>query len=120
MMRDHTKLGAFALADALVLNVYRVTRRFPDDERFGLTSKLRRAAVSIASNIVEGAARNSLAEYLRFLDMGYGSAKEVEYQLSIAQRLGYAEPHVLDELANQASETAKVLNGLVRGLRNKT
>jgi four helix bundle protein len=52
--------------------------------------------------------------------MGYGSAKEVEYQLSIAQRLGYAEPHVLDELANQASETAKVLNGLVRGLRNKT
>jgi hypothetical protein len=49
-----------------------------------------------------------------------GSAKEVEYQVSIAQRLGYAEPQLLDELANQASETAKVLNGLVRGLRNKT
>ncbi len=103
-----------------MLNVYRVTRRFPNDERFGLISQLRRPAVSIASNIVEGAARNSLAEYLSFLDMSYGSAKEVEYQVSIAQRLGYAEPQVLDELANQASETAKVLNGLVRGLRNKT
>jgi four helix bundle protein len=80
---------------------------------------LRLAAVSIASNIVEGAARNSLAEYLRFLDMGYGSAKEVEYQLSIAQRLGYAEPQVLDELANQSSETPNVLNGLIRGLRKK-
>ena len=75
-MRDHTKLRAFELADALVLNVYRATRGFPDDEKFGLTSQLRRAAISIASNIVEGAARSSLPEYVRFLEIAYGSAKE--------------------------------------------
>jgi four helix bundle protein len=119
-MRDHTKLRAFELADSLVLQVYKVTRNFPDDERFGLTSQLRRATISIASNIVEGAARNGLADYIRFLDMAYGSAKEVEYQLSIAGRLGYAEPDLIRVLSIQSSETAKVLNGLIRALRDKS
>ena len=118
-MRDHTKLRAFELADSLVLEVYKVTRNFPDDERFGLTSQLRRAAISIASNIVEGAARNGLADYIRFLDMAYGSVKEVEYQLTIAARLGFGEPLTLRALSDQASETAKVLNALIRALREK-
>ena len=119
-MRDHKKLRAFELADALVLNVYRATRSFPDDEKFGLTSQLRRAAISIASNIVEGAARSSLAEYMRFLEIAYGSAKEVEYQLSIAERLGYGQTDVIHALSDQASETAKVLHGLIRALRDKS
>ena len=119
-MRDHTKLRAFELADSLVLQIYEVTRGFPDDERFGLTSQLRRAAISIASNIVEGAARNGLADYIRFLDMAYGSAKEVEYQVSIAGRLGYAAPEAIQELSHQSTETAKVLNGLIRALRDKS
>ncbi|MCE2801455.1 MAG: four helix bundle protein [Planctomycetaceae bacterium] len=100
MMRDHTKLRAFELADALVLNVYRVTRSFPDDEKFGLTSQLRRAAISIASNIVEGAARSSRPEYVRFLEIAYGSAKEVEYQISIAERLGYGQSDTIRALSD--------------------
>ena len=88
-MRDHTKLRAFEVADELVLLVYEHTREFPRSEQFGLTSQLRRAAVSIASNIVEGCARQSPGDYLRFLDMAYGSSRELEYQLSLARRLGY-------------------------------
>ena len=99
-MRDHKKLRAFELADALVLNVYRATRGFPDDEKFGLTSQLRRAAISIASNIVEGAARSSRPEYVRFLEIAYGSAKEVEYQISIAERLGYGQSDTIRALSD--------------------
>ena len=99
---------------------YRATRSFPDDDKFGLTSQLRRAAISIASNIVEGAARSSLPEYMRFLEIAYGSAKEVEYQLSIAERLGYGQSDTIRAISDQASETAKVLNGLIRALRDKS
>jgi four helix bundle protein len=71
------------LADELAINVYKATAGFPREEIFGLTSQLRRAAVSIASNIVEGSARFSEAEYVHFLNMAYGSAREVEYQISL-------------------------------------
>jgi len=67
--------------------VYQRTRNFPRDELFGLTSQMRRAAVSIASNIVEGSARDGHAEYVRFLDLAYASTKELEYQISLAGRL---------------------------------
>lgn len=119
-MRDHTKLRAFELADSLVLSVYQLTRGFPDDERFGLTSQLRRAAVSIASNIVEGSARNGLADYIRFLDMAYGSVKEVEYQLTIASRLNFADQQTVEKVSAQATETSKVLHGLIRSLRKES
>ena len=73
--RDHTKLSAFELADELVLLVYKVTARFPRKELYGLTAHMRRAALSVPSNIVEGCARDSQADYLCFLYIAFGSLK---------------------------------------------
>ncbi len=86
-MRDHTNLRAFELADEVVLMIYKTSRSFPKEEMYGLTSQMRRAAISVASNIVEGCARESLIEYRRFLEMSFGSLKELHYQFSVATRL---------------------------------
>jgi four helix bundle protein len=116
-MRDHTKLRAFELADELAMRVYRATAGFPKAEQYGLTAQIRRAAVSVASNIVEGCARSTEAEYLRFLDIAFGSVRELEYQLSLSSRLGYLPPGAHAELRARTVETAKVLGGLIRSLR---
>ena len=101
----------------MALAIYKETRAFPREEIFGLTSQLRRAAVSIASNIVEGSARSSEAEYRHFLNTAYGSAREVEYQVSLAFRLGFLPEPAYRELSPLTVETSKVLNGLLRSLR---
>ena len=116
-MRDHTKLRAFELADRLALTVYNHTRGFPREELYGLTAQIRKAAVSAPSNIVEGCARNSEADYLRFLDIAYGSTRELEYQLTLAFRLGYLEAGHYEELSTLAVETGKVIAGILRSLR---
>ncbi len=116
-MRDHRKLRAFELADQLALAVYQTTKTFPKDEMFGMTSQIRRAAVSVPSNIVEGCARNSNADFLRFLDIAFGSGRELEYQLSLATRLEYinqSESQKLDVIVN---ELMKVLSGLIKSQR---
>ncbi len=117
-MRDHRKLRAFELADALVLSVYAATRAFPREEQFGLTAQLRRSAISIASNIVEGCARSSPNDYTRFLDIAFGSARELTYQLTIARRLGYLSDDAAANLGAEADETERVLGGLVRYMRS--
>jgi four helix bundle protein len=117
-MRDHSKLKAFQLADELALLVYRATRSFPKDERFGLCAQMRRAAVSAPSNIVEGCARRTQAHYLQFLDIAFGSFRELEYQVSLAHRLGYLKPEFREPLRAKCAETSKVLAALIRSLRN--
>ena len=116
-MRDHTKLRAFELADEVALLVYHATKGFPKDEIYGMTSQMRRAAVSIPSNIVEGCARESQADYLRFLEIAFSSLRELHYQCSLSQRLGYLETEA-SALEEKLQETGKVLASLIRSLRN--
>lgn len=118
-MRDHTKLRAFELADEVAVLVYRVTKGFPKEEMFGLTSQIRRAAVSVPSNIVEGCARDGEADYLRFLHVAFGSLRELRYQLNLAKRLGFLASKDASILELKVVETEKVLNSLIRALRDR-
>jgi len=117
-MRDHTKLRAFELADEVAMLVYRVTARFPKEELFGLTSQIRRAAVSVPSNIVEGYARDSQADYLRFLNIAFGSLRELHYQLNLSKRLGFLTNEDSSLIEPKILEAEKVLSGLIRSLRD--
>ena len=110
-MRDHTRLRAFELADEVVVLVYQTTAGFPKEELFGLTSQIRRAAVSVPSNIVEGCARDSEAEYLGFLNLAFGSLRELHYQLNLSKRLGFLPNKDASLLEPKVVETEKVLNG---------
>ncbi len=117
-MRDHTKLRAFELADEVAVLIYRVTRGFPKEEIYGLTSQMRRAAVSVPSNIVEGCARESQVEYLRFLEIAFGSLRELHYQFGLALRLGYTDEPGVSECDAAMMETEKVLGALIRSMRS--
>lgn len=116
-MRDHRKLRAFVLADELVIQIYQLTQKFPKEEMYGLTSQMRRAAVSIPSNIVEGCTREGEVEYLRFLEIAFGSLRELHYQLSLANRLGYSEHALFLATEEKCTETGKLLAALIRSIR---
>ena len=118
-MRDHTRLRAFELADDVAVLIYRATKGFPKSEIYGLTSQMRRAAVSVPSNIVEGCARESEAEYLRFLEVAFASARELHYQFSLANRLGYTDDQNVSECDSKMTETEKVLSALIRSIRGE-
>ena len=118
-MRDHTKLRAFELADEVAVLIYRVTAGFPKEELYNLTSQLRRAAVSVPSNIVEGCARDSEADYLRFLYIAFGSLREVRYQLDLSRRLGFLISEDGSSAEQKIVETEKVLSGLIRSFRKE-
>jgi four helix bundle protein len=118
-MRDHRKLRAFELADEIALLIYQVTKDFPREEIYGLTSQMRRAAVSVPSNIVEGCARESQAEYRNFLNIAFASLRELHYQFSLAKRLGYIQLGNIINHESKIVETEKVLGALLRSMRSK-
>jgi four helix bundle protein len=116
MSRDHRKLKAFELADKLVLETYAATRSFPADERFGLTSQMRRAAVSAPANIVEGCARRTQRDYIRFLDISLGSLRELGYYIDLSNRLGFLSDEIAKRIGELHDETSRVLAALIRSL----
>lgn len=121
MSRDYRKLRVFVLADRLVLDTYRVSGGFPNTERFGLQAQIRRAAISVAANIVEGSARQSTREWLNFLNIAAGSATEAYYLANVAGRLGFVqEPSGATGLEQGYSELAASLRAMSRALRDKT
>jgi four helix bundle protein len=101
----------------LVEHVYQISKTFPDHERFGLTSQVRRAAVSVPSNVAEGWGLGSRKQYLHHLDMARGSLYEVETQMTIAWRLGYVDATGHETLLAQTDELGRVLFGLMRSIR---
>ncbi len=117
-MRPHQKLDAWSKALELVIEVYKWTENFPKEERFGLTSQIRRAAVSIPANIAEGAGRFSKKEFAHFLSNSQGSASELETELEIAYRLGYLNQENFSLLLAQLERIGRLITGLRRHVLN--
>src|SRR5713226_9554242 len=118
-MRPHEKLDVWKKAVDFVLSVYKETESFPKDEKFGLTSQIRRAAVSIPANIAEGAARKSPREFARFLSIAQGSASEAETELLIAHRLSYLDEAAYLKLRSEVGDISRMITGLCQYLKNK-
>ena len=116
-MRDFRDLKVWAKAHALVLALYQATESFPGQERYGLTSQVRRAAVSIPANITEGCVRSSDADFSRFLHMAMGSASELEYLILLAHDLKMLTEALRDELATNLQEVKRMLAALIARLK---
>ena len=116
-MRDFEQIQVGRKAHALTLAVHEATKGFPADERFGLTSQMRRASSSIGSNIAEGCGRESDADFARFLQMAAGSASELEYQLLLAKDLGYLPADRHAELRAACKEVRRMLYAFIEYLR---
>ena len=116
-MQDFRDLKVWQRAHQLVLHIYEATAMFPDTERFGLTSQIRRAAVSVPANIAEGSRRGSDADFARFLQIAIGSTSEVDYFLLLARDLKYLPAHEYESLNAEIQEIGRMLNGLLSRLR---
>ena len=116
MARDHRKLRVFTLADDLVPDIYRCTRDFPAEERYGLKAQIRRAALSIPTNIVEGCARRTSADYLHFINIALGSACEVRYLVGLCVRLGVLSADDAKVLEPRYAELVRALQKLLTAL----
>ena len=116
-MRPHEKLDVWKRSMDLVVRIYKATEVFPTHERYGLTSQIRRAAVSIPANIAEGAARHSSKEFAYFLSNAQGSSSELETELLLAQRLGYMSSASYDEARSMLDSIGRMIVGLSQKVR---
>ena len=118
-IRSYRDLECWQRAMDLVVECYRVTREFPKHEIYGLSSQLQRAAVSIPANIAEGQGRQHTPEFIQHLCIAYSSLGELETHLLIAQRLEYLTPAKANAMMKRCGEVGRLINGLLRSLRNK-
>jgi four helix bundle protein len=116
--RDFRDLTVWQRAMDLAEAIYRETSQFPREESFGLRGQMRRAAVSIPSNVAEGQGRRSRREFRRFLSISLGSLAEIETQIVLAQRLGYLVPEIAKPLTDQCGEVGRLMSGLLRSLKD--
>jgi four helix bundle protein len=116
-VRDHRKLEVWVRARDLAIQVYALSRDFPSQERFGLTSQLRRAAVSVVANIAEGAGRSSDRDFARFVDLAVGSVSEVDAHLELAEAFGYVSPEQRSGIQSQVVSLRRKLHALLAALR---
>jgi four helix bundle protein len=119
VLKSYKELIGYQKGYNLSLEIYKVTKDYPQDERFGLISQMRRSAVSIPCNIAEGYSRKNLKEYIQFLYVAYGSCSELETLLSLSHDLGLLTSEKYSKFYALQEEVAKLLSGLIKSLRNK-
>ncbi len=115
-MKDFRKLVVWEKAHLMALEVYRITKRFPKDELYGITSQMRRAAVSIPTNIAEGCGRGTDKDFGRFLQMAVGSASELEYLFLLSKDLDLIEREVYEEMESRIVEIKKMISSLIKSV----
>ena len=118
-MKSHKDLDVWRAAIDMARDIYELTKSYPKEEQFGIISQMRRSAVSIASNIAEGAARHATKEFVQFLYIAVGSATELDTQLEISKAVKMAEPERLDAVQAQVTRITMMLRGLIRSLNTK-
>jgi len=119
MLKNYKELKVWQKSYRLCLEIYKVTTKFPKEERFGLTSQMRRAAVSVPSNIAEGYGRKTTSDYIRMLYIAYGSNCELETQVLLAGDLGYIESAAIEEVKERILEIERMIKALIKSLQNK-
>jgi four helix bundle protein len=120
MEKPHKKLDVWKAGMELALGIYKVTNKFPAEEKYGLTTQMRRAAVGIPSNIAEGSARQGKKEFKNFLSIAQGSLSELDTQMELALLLEYVDPEKFQILDNLMVRIDKMLTGLIRSLTKNT
>jgi len=118
--KPHRKLKVWQASVDFVVDLYRELKNFPDHERFGLTAQMQRAAVSVPSNLAEGAARKNTKELIQFLHVARGSQSELDTQLEISFRVGHLDKCAYDRLSGKLGEISKMLNGLIASLLRRS
>ena len=117
-IKSFTDLNAWKESHWLVIEIYKITNKFPKEEQFGLTNQIRRAVVSITSNIAEGFSRQSLKEKAQFYSMALGSLTEVQNQLLISRDIKYVDDEIFDKVADRTVVINKLLNGLIKSVKS--